>query len=467
MRTKLNLTILMLFISLFLLGSRFLTKEESDALQEALSIINCKTEDLSFDKCWGEGEFLLEPVRETLDNPLSLPEISFKLMKNLTANPVQSSKTAREILNFKTSNPRLRKRTGFNLNNSDKFISELKQILEAAEKICGTPEFSMEQKELFFNSFLGENDSTSDTIKNFNRLSLTDIFLLFESFYPALETIQPGDPLSSISAEYIDEKFWIIVGNPGNHEYIIGTHPYEIIIDFAGDDVYTFSDNPFINSFHLIIDISGNDKYLGSEKRGPGSGLLGIGIVMDLEGNDEYHGNDFCFGAAIGGVGILIDAGGTDKYYCNDFCLGAGYFGLGLLFDINGDDLYESSRFSQGFASVKGIGVLSDREGNDIYITGRRVLHQPLYNDHYQSLSQGFSIGMRSEGFAGGIGLIHDKEGNDKYIGDVYAQGAGYWYSLGILIDEGGEDVYSAWIYGQGAGIHLASGCLIDLNGND
>ena len=114
-----------------------------------------------------------------------------------------------------------------------------------------------------------------------------------------------------------------------------------------------------------------------------------------------------------------------------------------------------------------GIAILNDEQGNDIYFAGDKYLHEPLYKDQYQSLSQGFAIGDRYGNFGGGVAILYDKEGNDIYNGDVYAQGAGYWYSMGILIDDKGNDNYNAHIYGQGAGIHLAVGILLDKSGRD
>ncbi|MDD3625712.1 MAG: hypothetical protein PHV06_00190 [bacterium] len=459
--------ILIILISFAFINAKFLTTAELKTMKEALSVINCSEEDLNFDKKWGEGELLLQPVKDSLDKPLTLPDISERLKNELTETPVIASENTRKILGFESSSITVKPINKFKSKNSDEFINELLMILKYNENIINSLNISNEEKKEFYNTYLGEDEVKRDIILSLNKLPLDNLFLLFKNFYPYFNDIEEADISFLTDKQVTEGDFFISLSKDGNHEYIVGAHPFEIFIDLSGDDKYTYSDDYLVNSFHCILDFSGNDIYLGAEKRGPGSGLFGIGIIIDKQGNDEYLGNDFCFGAGVGGIGVVIDEGGKDLYRANDFCLAAGYFGLGILFDYSDDDIYESSRFSQGFASVKGIGVLSDKKGNDIYITGRRVLHQPLYNNHYQSLSQGFSIGMRGEDFAGGIGLLHDKEGNDKYIGDVYAQGAGYWYALGILFDESGEDVYSAWIYGQGSGIHLASGCLIDLKGND
>jgi hypothetical protein len=143
-------------------------------------------------------------------------------------------------------------------------------------------------------------------------------------------------------------------------------------------------------------------------------------------------------------------------------------FGYGHLIDAKGNDVYRACRYAQAFAQVKGVGVLTDGAGNDLYYAGGKYLHQPLWNDRYQSLSQGFAIGNRNEGTGGGVALLLDEgDGNDVYQADIYGQGSSYWYSLGMLVDKGGNDTYTLGQYGQGGGIHLSAGILVDLAGND
>jgi len=146
---------------------------------------------------------------------------------------------------------------------------------------------------------------------------------------------------------------------------------------------------------------------------------------------------------------------------------GAGAFGVGVLLDLGeGNDYLHADFHGQGFAWVGGFGLLRNEKGNDVYDAGGEHLHYPLFDDRFQSLSQGFSIGMRPYA-SGGVGLLVDDQGNDRYACDIYGQGASYWFSYGGLVDRDGNDTYTLGQYGQGGGIHLAVGCLIDLAGQD
>ncbi|MCK4666217.1 hypothetical protein KAU33_05685 [Candidatus Dependentiae bacterium] len=461
-RIKFLLIIILIFLTIT--GAKFLSIEERNAIQDALISINCTPDDLNFNKKWGDGKFILDPVKASLDTPLALPEIAISLKNSLTEDPLKSVSAAREILHLPESETKLQSfEIPPQLSGND-FLGSAYRITRSFKLLYENLNLEDSDREKYYNLFLGDEEENKNTILDLAELNLGDFFSLFIEINKLL-TQKSFINLKEIT--FIEEDILIKVGTSENETFKIGEFKFEIIIDTGGDDTYKFSEDYLTNSLQIIIDLSGNDKYIGTEFRGPGSGLIGIGIIDDRSGDDEYQGGDLCFGAAIGGIGMVIDHSGNDKYFSNDFCLGAGYFGLGIIFDYTGHDLYQSSKFSQGFASIKGIGICSDKEGDDIYITGKKVLHEPLYSDHYQSLSQGFSIGSRYSGFAGGIAILFDQSGDDKYFGDVYSQGAGYWYSLGILIDESGNDIYSAWIYGQGAGIHLASGILIDLEGND
>jgi HEAT repeat protein len=120
---------------------------------------------------------------------------------------------------------------------------------------------------------------------------------------------------------------------------------------------------------------------------------------------------------------------------------------------------------AQGFGGTQGVGLLLDVGGNDSYFAGGKYPCGWLPGHNF-SLSQGFGYGMRP--FAGGgIGILCDLKGDDHYVGDVYGQGASYWYSVGLLLDAEGNDTYEAHQYCQGAGIHLSSGAQIDWAGND
>ena len=242
-----------------------------------------------------------------------------------------------------------------------------------------------------------------------------------------------------------------------------------LVIDLGGNDTWTRGATASLLGNHPVsvcIDVAGNDRYLGREDLSFGAALGGVAIQWDCAGDDIYDAGHASLGAGICGVGILVDEGGDDIYRCRDFGLGAGAFGIGILLDKGGNDLYHGDLFGEGFASTRGCGVLVDMDGNDVYDAGGAHIDTPLYNDRTQSLSQGFSIGMRPDA-SGGVGVLVDLKGNDRYMADIYGQGASYWYSLGILVDDEGNDTYNLGQYGQGSGIHLSAGILVDRAGSD
>ncbi len=245
------------------------------------------------------------------------------------------------------------------------------------------------------------------------------------------------------------------------------------IIDLGGDDTYkgrvaSAIGLPGHSPISFVLDLGGNDTYEGGDFT-QGFGFLGVGMLIDLgKGNDRYSAGFCAQGAGICGVGILHDDGGNDTYTGDSFVQGAGMFGFGHLLNESGNDVYRACRYAQAFAQVKGVGVLTDGDGNDLYFAGGKYLHEPLFKDRYQSLSQGFAIGNRYDETGGGVALLLDEgDGNDVYQADIYGQGSSYWYSLGMLVDRGGNDTYTLGQYGQGAGIHLSAGILVDLKGND
>lgn len=300
-----------------------------------------------------------------------------------------------------------------------------------------------------------------------------DVDVKLDSTKGTLDHKVPGVTGAVVSAW---QSKWgkVVIGGTGPNTYegddFIG------IIDLGGDDVYRGRVACGIGlegkaPISFVLDLSGNDRYEGGDFT-QGFGFLGVGILHDLGGGDDYYSAGFCAqGCGLCGYGELYDDGGNDQYRADSGAQGAGCFGYGQLTDVAGNDTYYGARFVQGFAQVMGVGVLTDGAGNDTYYAGGKYLHQPLWNDHYQSLSQGFSIGNRNDagvGTGGGVALLLDEgDGNDFYSADIYGQGSSYWYSLGFLVDTGGNDVYTLGQYGQGAGIHLSSAGLFDLKGND
>lgn len=252
----------------------------------------------------------------------------------------------------------------------------------------------------------------------------------------------------------------IVIGDTGNNIY---RGDFAVLIDLGGDDTYYLGEQK--GTIHLLIDESGDDTYEG-ENYSIACGHFGVSILIDEKGNDAYVAGCYTIGCGVFGLGILIDGRGDDRYYGDAFTQGAGGFGIGILKDEHGNDKYEGGLYAQGFASTYGIGILGDRTGNDMYIILEKYIDEIRYLDHYLSLSQGFTTGFRPD-LSAGIGMLLDGEGNDYYLGDIFAQGAGYWYGIGAVVDGSGNDNYVAYQYAQAVGTHIAFGVLIDKQGND
>ncbi len=262
----------------------------------------------------------------------------------------------------------------------------------------------------------------------------------------------------------------MIIGTMGDDHYTndkrLKKNPVCFILDPGGNDtydmdLYTDKDHPY----YLVIDMKGNDVY-----RNPGiakgmSVLAGCGTVLDFEGDDIYQYGDFAISALLG-YNTFIDYKGNDIYSTGLFSQGAAMFGISVLQDNEGNDTYTATEFAQGLGGPKGFGLLLDGKGNDVYYCGGKYLHAPLAPFDYRSMAQGFGFGFRPD-LAGGIGVLYDGDGNDRYAGGVYAQGVAYWYAIGALFDEKGNDYYDAVYYPQGSGIHLANGALVDMDGED
>jgi HEAT repeat protein len=290
-----------------------------------------------------------------------------------------------------------------------------------------------------------------------------------QDFVAALRAAAPVDSLWTGTVRIERASGDIVITGHGDdtHEADDGV---ALIIDLGGNDTWKRGASASVlrgRPVSVCIDLSGEDRYIGRADLSFGAALGGFAVQWDAgEGDDFWDGGHASLGAGLCGIGVLVDDGGDDVYRCHDFGQGAGIFGAGLLLDKSGNDLFHADLFGQGYASTQGCGVLVDLSGNDTYDAGGAHLHAPLYNDRYQSLSQGFSIGMRPDA-SGGVGVLVDVKGNDRYTADIYGQGASYWYALGILVDGDGNDTYNLGQYGQGSGIHLAAGMLLDRAGSD
>ncbi len=268
----------------------------------------------------------------------------------------------------------------------------------------------------------------------------------------------------------------IVIGGTGDNTY--EGDDFIAIIDLGGNDIYkgrvaSGIGLPGHAPLSFVLDLGGNDRYEGEDFT-QGFGFNGVGILWDLGAGNDYYKSRFCSQACgLLGYGELFDDGGDDQYFSDSGSQGAACFGYGHLIDAAGHDTYRGARYVQACALVGGVAVLTDGGGNDLYYAGGKYLHVPLHNDHYQSLSQGFSIGNRNDanpsmGTGGGVALLLDQgNGNDNYIADIYGQGSSYWLSLGMLVDEGGNDNHVLYQYGIGGGIHLSTGIHVDLAGND
>lgn len=338
---------------------------------------------------------------------------------------------------------------------------------------------------------------------------------------------------------------WILVGGPDRNTY---TDVLALaILDLGGDDDYVWT-HPETEigrrPLQVLIDFAGDDLYRTEGVGGPGAGILGIGILLDRAGNDRYcqglsplfeprkqtraslvqpdpegvKTNLVPFPLLYGNPakpeepGVKLDAG---------FAFGAGFLGIGVLIDEAGDDLYLGQKLCFGTGMWRGIGLLQDGAGDDVYATGHAalgagingawgVLDDRAGDDHYQCLGlfeSGYSFGQkwdngydgagigygsswrvelrgdkpkRAPTLGGGIGLVHDAAGNDSYIGSSFGVAAGYAGGLGAVVDDAGDDSYfvkrgpggentSGWSgnHALGNGCHRGVGFILDRAGND
>ncbi|HOW27751.1 MAG TPA: HEAT repeat domain-containing protein [Elusimicrobiota bacterium] len=239
-----------------------------------------------------------------------------------------------------------------------------------------------------------------------------------------------------------------------------------LVLDIGGDDVYRGSVASGRNGrCAVVLDMAGDDLYSSTAPFSLAVGRRGIGCLIDRRGDDVYRSGIGSQGCGVFGAGLLIDSSGRDIYSADRLSQGCGVWGFGALRDGTGDDSYQLDQMGQGYAGVGGIGVLADDEGNDRYLAGQ-TRADPREPGVFQSLSQGFSIGLRDYA-AGGVGALLDGAGHDFYKIDYFGQGAAYWYSLGLLYDREGRDSYFSRRYAQGAGVHSAAGYLLEARGDD
>lgn len=247
----------------------------------------------------------------------------------------------------------------------------------------------------------------------------------------------------------------VVIGGPGADRHASGT---ALIIDPGGDDVYERAPAKG-GAISVVIDLAGNDRYEGRD-----IAVHALSAIFDLAGNDVYTADGAGLAVAMAGVAVLVDAEGDDEYESGVFGQGSAVFGWAALIDGAGNDRYRVKAFGQGYAAPGGVALLWDKSGNDVYVGAG--LPDPLQRDGDIGFTQGASWGWRGQ-LGGGIAILRDDAGDDRYEGQMFAQGAGYYYALGLLWDGGGNDEYVAVRYSQGNGAHQAAALLQDESGDD
>ena len=508
------ISLFLFFFSPFYLEAQILDSLTTSTLHNCLEMLHLSEEELGFEKAWVKDDtFKLKVIDHILKNPLELPEylekttesadeyfddpgelfrfISQQIDTEIEIDTINFSVNAEDPLNFfvdsfNRAEP-YRKKFYARLDSL-----ELHDLIMNVPVLWGDEEDSLNAKlkgswQQEFGTFVDtsrtvDKDGILDFIKKLDRNALTTAGqIILEDVWQIRKRLESDyydwnlldNPVSGATGDiicYLQTDFGpMIVGGTGDNVY---SDDFAVIIDLGGNDIYRCRAGGAIgeigNPYSVVIDLAGDDFYMNQEKAvNQGAGFLGIGVLIDLAGNDTYRSSNYSHGAGLFGIGLLYDQAGEDDYRGGYFCQGAGNVGVGILLDNgNSDDRYLSQIWAQGFGSVFGYGLLRDAGGDDIYRTGGKYLHAPLLPNDYQSFSHGFGMGWRPRA-GGGIGVLYDVDGNDFYEGEVFCEGASYWYSLGMLVDGGGNDSYSAAQYAQGAGIHLSVGALWDKDGDD
>jgi HEAT repeat protein len=418
----------------------FFTDRELALIDDALALMNMTRRDTEFDKLVLEDDWRLPLVDRTLSRPLEAADVARDWADAASGEPAAILDRAMAVLE-----PVSRRRgEPLSPEETDRLVSWAYAALVESDSHDGLypkPDGEPDPEEMLGLAMRAQPKS------------------LFEEAASILRHIDGIDAGME----------GIVVAGEGDDVHDLRVDPPRYLIDLGGNDRYiaparATPDHPLA----VVIDLGGDDVYGDGESLSCGAGFFGVGILVDRGGGDDlYLGGHLSQGSGLFGVGVLIDEGGSDVYRCRDTGQGAGAWGIGLLLDRGeGNDTFHADLFGQGFGYVGGVGLLANEKGNDVYDAGGVHLHYPLFNDRFQSLSQGFSIGMRPYA-SGGVGLLVDDRGNDRYLCDIYGQGASYWFSYGALVDRDGNDTYNLGQYGQGGGIHLAVGVLLDLAGQD
>jgi len=270
-----------------------------------------------------------------------------------------------------------------------------------------------------------------------------------------------GDVLAAVDLG--PDVGWVVIGGPGDNRYDMSR--IGAVIDAGGRDAYHASGLRL--GVRVIVDLAGDDVYTGVTDQGPGGAMLGICLIDDRAGHDRYEGGLISAGAACFGVSLLLDRAGNDVYAGTEWSLGAACYGAGIILDLGGgSDVYRGEFLCQGVGGPRGFGCIVDEGGRDLYRTNGPQPSAYGTPAVHQSFSQGIGFGYRFYA-AGGIGVISDLGGDDRYEAGEFAQGGAYYFGLGVLHDASGRDLYYGNRYGQGFGVHQAHGILADDGGDD
>jgi hypothetical protein len=246
-----------------------------------------------------------------------------------------------------------------------------------------------------------------------------------------------------------------------------------LLIDLAGDDVYTRSSDMH-QPIQLLFDAAGNDVWRSTVTPGIGGAVMGYTLGWDGAGNDAHEGGALAHGAALFGGALWWDAAGDDRSAISSHGQGWALGGAALLLDLGGDDTRTATAYAQGSGGPRGAAVLLDDGGNDVYTLGAGELIFPSTQSprHNQSMGQGMGYGTRADlgdgrSTVGGTGLLFDTAGDDVYTATVFAQGAGFLEGVGALVDGGGNDTRTGEWYVMAAAAHRAAGVLVDRGAGD
>ncbi|MBU1935952.1 hypothetical protein KKG05_01005, partial [bacterium] len=500
------------------LQAETLSPDKRAAIRNALDKIGVHEYELGFDKLWVEDDTFRLSLMDTLMNrPLALPKYGDNFVASLPndmegfdrfikarakdldcALPASVTDSIDKVLNQVP----IRKTAPFDLavttyQLSAEFLESALASLNPEERqviLIGAPLLWSDEDDTADDTLKGalhrtfgmpvdttvraDDDTLLSLAAKVNRTALMAATYAFWKglWMTAQQWQQTQSPFAATQVDGIDglviakqeTPFGLfVIGGRGPNVY---HRSFAFILDLGGDDQYLARTGSAIgglgSALCATIDLGGDDAYTSGALADQGVGILGLGALLDFQGKDNYRAGFLSQGCGFFGSGLLYDENGDDTYEAQMCVQGAATVGIGLLMDGDGRDIYDAYGCAQGFAATFASGTLVDFGGNDVYRAGGFYEHHPLRPLDFRSFSQGFSIGFRPRA-GGGIGVLYDRSGNDFYNAEIYAQGAGYWYSLGMLIDGGGQDVYNATQYAQAAGIHLAIGYLYDAAGDD